>query len=80
MSTKIYAVTIQMQSPENRTLAKVRLIRAKTKAGAISFAASSHIEAALPTQDELVKLVSNGHKVEDAITTGQPQLPGTDPS
>ena len=55
---KVYKVT----AAEGSTM----LIRAKTRQGAISLAASSLFKAELATQDDLIELIGRGAKVIEA--------------
>jgi hypothetical protein len=62
---KIYLVTVSAGLDDSH-VEQPRLIRAKTKAGAIAFAAARHIDARVPTQDELLAARDDGASIEDA--------------
>lgn len=68
--SKIYLVTVSAGIGDAH-VAQPRLVRAHTKAGALNHVASHHIDARLPTQDELVRAVTAGAEIIDA-TAVQP--------
>ena len=53
--------------------AEVSLVKADTKAGALRHVAEKTLTADVASQDELVKLVSAGVKVEDAKADPAPE-------
>lgn len=64
MSSKnkpIYVVT-------HKPTGKARLIRASNNTGAVRFVADDTLDVRRPTQDELIKLVGEGTKVEEAAS------------
>lgn len=56
---------------------KARLVRAATNISALSHVAKQKFEVRLASQDDIVELVADGTKVEDATETdpGQGSLP-----
>lgn len=54
---------------------ETRLVRANTRAQAPNHVAQGVIKVQIPTQDELVNLVTKGASVESAIRHEQEELP-----
>ena len=54
---------------------EIRLVRANTRAQALNHVAHGIIKAQVPTQDELIDLVSKGKSVESAVRHEQEELP-----
>jgi hypothetical protein len=54
---------------------EVRLVRANTRAQALNHVAQGIIKVQVPTQDELVNLVTKGKSVESATRHEQEELP-----
>jgi hypothetical protein len=54
---------------------ETRLVRASTRAQALNHVAHGIIKVQIPTQDELVDLVTKGKSVESAIRHEQDELP-----
>ena len=54
---------------------EVRLVRANTRAQALIHVAQGIIKVQVPTQDELVNLVTKGKSVESATRHEQEELP-----
>lgn len=54
---------------------EVRLVRANTRAQALNHVAQGIIKVQVPTQDELLNLVTKGKSVESATRHEQEELP-----
>jgi len=54
---------------------ETRLVRANTRAQALNHVAHGIIKVQVPTQDELIDLVSKGKSVESAVRHEQEELP-----
>jgi hypothetical protein len=54
---------------------EIRLVRANTRAQALNHVAHGIIKVQVPTQDELIDLVSKGKSVESAVRREQEELP-----
>jgi hypothetical protein len=54
---------------------EIRLVRANTRAQALNHVAHGIIKVQVPTQDELIDLVSKGKSVESAVRHEQEELP-----
>lgn len=54
---------------------ETRLVRANTRAQALNHVAQGVIKVQVPTQDELINLVSKGASVETALRQEQEELP-----
>lgn len=54
---------------------ELRLVRANTRAQALNHVAHGIIKVQVPTQDELINLVSKGASIETALRQEQDELP-----
>lgn len=54
---------------------ETRLVRANTRAQALNHVAHGIINVDVPTQDQLIDLISGGKKVETALKQEQDNLP-----
>lgn len=54
---------------------ETRLVRANTRAQALNHVAQGVIKVQIPTQDQLIDLISKGGSVESAIRHEQEELP-----
>lgn len=54
---------------------EIRLVRANTRAQALSHVANGIIKVQVPTQDELLDFVGKGKSIESAIRQEQEELP-----
>jgi hypothetical protein len=54
---------------------ETRLVRANTRAQALNHIAHGIIKVQVPTQDELINLVSKGASIETALRQEQDELP-----
>ena len=54
---------------------ETRLIRANTRAQALNHVATGVINVDIPTQDQLVDLISKGQSVESAVKQENEELP-----
>jgi len=54
---------------------ETRLIRANTRAQALNHVATGVINVDVPTQDQLIDLVSKGSSIESALRQEQEELP-----
>lgn len=54
---------------------ETRLVRANTRAQALNHVAHGIINVDVPTQDQLIDLISNGKKVETSLKQEQDNLP-----
>ena len=54
---------------------ELRLVRANTRAQALNHVAHGIIKVQVPTQDELISLVSKGASIETALRQEQDELP-----
>lgn len=54
---------------------EIRLVRANTRAQALNHVAHGIINVDVPTQDQLIDLISGGKKVETALKQEQDNLP-----
>lgn len=54
---------------------ETRLVRAANRAQAVNHVASGIIKVQVPTQDELIDLITRGASVESALRQEQDELP-----
>lgn len=54
---------------------ETRLVRANTRAQALNHVAHGIINVDVPTQDQLIDLISNGKKIETSLKQEQDNLP-----
>lgn len=70
--SRIYKVALKDVQGVRRDENEI-LVRALTKAGALRFAAEKTMEAEVVSQDDLIRLVTAGVKVQESGQTDEPE-------